>query len=203
VGNALVLTFFNAIFGVGSQLTRERETGTLIMLIASPSNRLGILLPRAILHIFDGLITVVFGFILAFVLFGLRIPFVVYPQLLLVLLAASFSAMSFGIIISCLGLLTRDLNLLLNIAAMALLGLTGANFPVESLPTWLSMLPWLLPLTRSIKLARLLIEGQAMMEHINLLVGEFLIGTVFIVIGFSVFTFIERSAIRKGTLDVL
>jgi ABC-2 type transport system permease protein len=202
VGNALVMTYFNAIFGVGSQLTRERNTGTLTMLIASPSNRLGILIPRATLHVFDGILTVAIGFIVAFLVFGLRLPLNIIPSLIIVLLAASFSAMAFGIIISCLGLLTRDLNLLLNVASMSLLGLTGANFPLSYLPKGISYIPWGLPLTRSIALSKYLISGQSLTDHWQLLLGEFLIGLIFIIFGLLMFKSIEKQAISKGTLEI-
>ena len=42
IGNALVLTYFNAIFGVGSQLTQEKNSGTLKLLVASPSSGVSI-----------------------------------------------------------------------------------------------------------------------------------------------------------------
>lgn len=202
VGNALVMTYFNAIFGVGSQLTRERNTGTLTMLIASPSSRLGILIPRATLHVLDGILTVAIGFLVAFIVFGLRLPLNIIPSLVIVLLAASFSAMAFGIIISCLGLLTRDLNLLLNVASMSLLGLTGANFPLSYLPNGIDYIPWALPLTRSIALSKHLISGQVLSNHLNLLIGEVLIGIVFIFIGLVMFKSIEKQAISKGTLEI-
>lgn len=203
IGNALVLTYYNAIFGIGSQLNQEKNAGTLILLVASPANRLGIFLPRAILHIFDGLITVLIGFLVGYLCFGFRMPLVQIPALLLVLLAASFSAMAFGLIISCISLLTRDLNLILNLAAMALLGLTGANFPLSYLPAWLVTITHAMPLTRSIQLARLLQTGEPLSAHLNLLLGEFAVGVVLIVIGTLLFSAMERLAIRRGVLELV
>ena len=203
IGNALVMTYFNAIFGVGSQLSAEKSYGTLLLLIASPTNRMSIFMPRAILHIFDSLGTVLIGFLVGSLLFGFTLPLIQLPAFILAILVAAFSAMAFGLLISSLGLLTRDLNLILNIASMGLLGLTGANFPITYMPKWLQGISQLTPLTRSIEVCRALQNGVPLSSNVHLLIGEFLVGLGILCIGFIVFTFIERLAIKKGVLELL
>lgn len=202
IGNALVMTYFNAVFGVGSQLSAERNSGTLKLLIASPSDRIGIFLPRAILHIFDGLFAVILGFLVGAIFLGFTLPFATWPAFLLALLVASFSAMAFGLIISCLGLLSRDLNLILNIASMSMLGLTGANFPIERMPVWLQTISHAMPLTRSIELCRALQAGEALSTHMNLLYGEVLVGMALMFVGVVLFSFMEKIAVKRGALEM-
>lgn len=202
VGNALVMTYFNAVFGIGVQLTAEKNTGTLRLLVASPSSRIGIFMPRAILHIFDGLLSVLIGFIIGFLILGFRLDVSQWPAFFLVLIIASFSAMAFGLLISCFGLLTRDLNLILNVASMSMLGLTGANFPIDRLPEWLVPICNMMPLTRSITLCRGLLHGQSLSSQINLLYGELSVGICLLVLSFAIFGFMERIAIKDGTLEL-
>lgn len=202
IGNALVLTYFNAIFGVGSQLTQEKNSGTLKLLVASPSSGISIFLPRATLHIIDGLFTVVVGFVVGAILFGFRLPLSVWPSFMLVLIVASFSAMAFGLIISCFGLLTRDLNMVLNVASMSMLGLTGANFPIERMPLWLQPVGSIMPLTRSIEAGRALYSGVSLSEISGMLVGEIGLGIVLMTIGTVLFNVMTRVAIRRGVLEM-
>jgi len=202
VGNALVMTYFNAVFGVGSQLSAERSSGTLILLIASPASRMGIFLPRVLLHILDGLLAVFLGFGAALLCFGLSMPAGQGAAFLLVFTVASLCAMSFGLIIACFGLLTRDLNLILNISSMAMLGLTGANFPLSRLPDWLQQVSRLLPLTRSIELCRALQQGQSLAAHWPLLLGEIALALVFMAAGLLLFGLIERLAVKQGMLEL-
>lgn len=202
IGNAFVITYFNAIFGVGIQLYSEKAIGTLKLLIASPSNRLSIFLPRAILHVFDGMFSTIVGLVAASVLLGFRLPLEVWPTFMLALFIASFSAMSFGLIIACMGMVSRDLNLILNIASMALLALTGANFPIERFPLLLQNISSLMPLTRSIKLARFLSDGFPLTDHLNLVFGELLLGFIFILIGYLTFHRMEKKAIQHGVLEL-
>jgi ABC-2 type transport system permease protein len=202
IGNALVLTYFNAIFGVGVQLTQEKNSGTLKLLIASPSSGVGIFLPRATLHIFDGLLTVLFGLVVGSLIFGFHLPVSEWPAFLLILLVASFSAMAFGLIISCLGLLTRDLNLVLNVASMAMLGLTGANFPISRMPNWLQLIGQMMPLTRSIEASRSLYSGVPLPELSGMLLGEFFLGVILMVIGVLMFNIMTRVAVKLGVLEM-
>jgi ABC-2 type transport system permease protein len=202
IGNALVIAYFNAFFGIGVQLSSEKAIGTLKLLIASPSSRLGIFFPRAILHCIDGLGSILLGFLVGYLVFGFRLPVNQWASFLLVLLVASFSAMAFGLIIACCGLITRDLNLLLNLASMSLLTLTGANFSLTLLPIWLQPVAYALPLTRSIELCRLLQKGASLSSHMTLLYGELAMGLVFCIIGFVMFSVMERIAIKHGTLEL-
>lgn len=202
IGNALLMTYFNAIFGVGSQLSSEKHSGTLPLLIASPSSRAGIFLPRTCLHILDGLVAVFLGFAVAALLFGFRLRPDQWAAFVLVFAVASLCAMSFGLIISCLGLLTRDLNLILNISSSLLLGLTGANFPLSRLPAWLQGFSQALPLTRSIALCRAIQAGAKLTENWQLLLGEVLLALAFMSLGVFLFRLIEGIAIKRGVLEL-
>lgn len=202
IGNALVLTYFNAIFGVGVQLTQEKNSGTLKLLIASPSSGVSIFLPRALLHILDGLVTIFVGLVLGLLLFGFRLPVQAWPAFLMILGVASFSAMAFGLIISCFGLLTRDVNMVLNIASMAMLGLTGANFPLDYMPSWLLPISRAMPLTRSIEASRALYSGVPFSHISGMLLGEIGLGVVLMIIGTFLFGAMARIAIKQGVLEL-
>ena len=70
IGNAMVLTYMNAFFGVGAQFIQERSMGTLKLIIAVPSNSFGVFMPRVIMHTLDGVISVLIGLGAGAVLFG-------------------------------------------------------------------------------------------------------------------------------------
>ena len=201
IGNAVVLTYFNAIFGVGTHLSAEKSFGTLKLLIASPSNGFSILLPRTLLHIFDGILTIFIGLIVGALFFGFHLPIEAWMSFGAVLLAASFSAMAFGLIIASIGLASRDLNLILNVVSMSLLGLTGANFPINRLPEFIQPLSQMMPLTRSITLCRAIYEGTPLSENTHLLLGEIGLGVIFMIIGTSLFKILTKKSIQSGVLE--
>ncbi len=203
IGNALVLTYMSSLFGIGTQLSNERRTGTLTMIIASPASKIATFLPRTIMFTLEGVVNVLVGFAFGFICFGLNISLEQFLYLIVLCFLASFAAAGFGVVISSLALLTRDLNLLINISSMVLLGLTGANFPISRLPNFLQFLPKILPLTRSIKLSHYVIKGESILNHSNLIFSEILLGFILMLLGSLLFKFIERQAIKKGTLDLM
>lgn len=203
IGNALVLTYMSSLFGMGTQFSNEREIGTLVVIIASPESKIATFLPRTVIFAIEGCLNVIVGFAFGFFVFGFNISIGQFLSLVVLCFVASFVAAGFGVMISSLALLTRDLNLLLNVSSMLLLGLTGANFPLERLPQFLQFLPKILPLTRSIKLSHYIMKGETLMSHSYLVFGEIFMGLSLMIIGMLLFKFIEKKAITDGTLNLI
>ncbi len=88
-----------------------------------------------------------------------------------------------------------------NTAYFLLLVFSGANVPLANLPAWMQAISWGLPLTRGIAAARALIAGSPLAEVAPLLVGEALLGVVYIFLGYVLFRWFEYYARRRGTLE--
>lgn len=204
IGNAFVLCMYNAFFGVGNTLITERRFGTLKLIIASPVNKFKMFVTKSSFHILDGMITVFIGLLTGIVFFHVRIPMETGPIFLLCLVAAIFTACSMGLMIGSIGLITRDINLLLNLSSMTLMSLSGVNFPVEKLPYILGKLSSVMPLTHALKACRLLLAtGITELSTIYILVlKEFGLGVVYCVIAYLFLRLMERLAKTKATLDV-
>lgn len=202
IGNSFLLCVYNAMFGIGMTLLSERFIGTLKLIIASPANKFSVFVGRSTIHIFDATITVTIGLIAGFVFFGFRIPIYQLGWFFLTILVAMFAACGLGLFIGCIGLITRDINLLLNISSMLLLSLSGANFPIERLPIFLQKVSSILPLSRTIKVARLLVNDVNISLCSRLLYEEAFIGIIYIVAGYFLLKLMEKIAIQKAALDI-
>ena len=204
IGNAFVLCMYNAFFGVGTQLVSERGFGTLKLLIASPCNKFKVFVTKSAFHILDGVITVLIGIITGIVFLKVRIPVENLPHMLLCLGAAMFAACSMGLIVGSAGLITRDINLLLNIASMALMALSGVNFPVERLPMVLQRISHILPLTHALKACRILLAtGGIPYGMVNsLILKEFMLGAVYCAVAYGALKLMERISKTKATINI-
>ncbi len=60
---------------------------------------------------------------------------------------------------------------------------------------------WGLPLTRGIAAVRSLVAGASLADVAPLLMGEALIGVVYVLLGYSLFRWFEFQAKRRGTLE--
>lgn len=202
IGNALTLCYFSAFFGVGQTFISERYNGTLKSVISAPTPTLMIVMPRVLSQAIDAFVSVRVGFLAGFLIFNYQMPIDAILPSILVIIIAIMSAMGMGLLIGAFALLTRDINMLLNISSLTLIALTGSNFHIELLPKVLQWVSNLLPLTRSIKLMRFLAMGDTLSSHRHLLIEECMVGIIFFTLGMSIFHIIEKISLKKATLDL-
>lgn len=107
-----------------------------------------------------------------------------------------------GLFISSFGLITRDLNLVMNLSTAILLYATGANIPLQHLPAFIRTFSKMLPLTRGISIARSIQSGSSLSSHYSSLLQELGLGLFYAAAGYVLFHFIERSARKRAVLEV-
>lgn len=202
IGNSILLCSKNAVYGVGSVLKEERFMGTLRLIVASPANKFTVFIGRSFMHIFDALITVTVGLLVGAICFGFKLPADRLLLFTIILLISLYSAMAIGQLISCVGLITRDVHLLLNVSEYVLLILTGASFPLSRLPETIQWISRVLPITRGIEAARIVAESGANTKVWQLMAQEFLIGSIYLIAGYILFSYFEKCSRIQGTLDM-
>ena len=200
VGNALQMAAANGIFGVTMVVGGERNAGTLVYLIGSPGNRLTIFLGRALFNVLDGTLTVVVCFAWG-VLLGLNLSHANLPGLALTILIATVSTCGLGLLLGSLSLLSLNMMFINNTMYFLLMLFSGANLPLDRMPLWMHALSSVVPLTRGIQSARLLVNGASLGEVAPLLFAELAVGLVYALAGFALFRWVEFQARQRGTLE--
>lgn len=201
IGNAIQITAISAIFGVTMSVGGDRQEGTLVYLFGTPANRLTMFVGRALIHIVDGMIGVAIAFVWGIVLLHLDLSHTDMAALTLTILITTFSTSGLGLLMGCLSLVTLNVMLINNTVYFLLLIFSGANVPLAQLPAWMQSISQVLPLTRGIAAARVLIAGGQLSDVAPLLAGEFLLGAIYISIGYVMFRWFEVQAKRRGTLE--
>lgn len=202
IGNALIFTAASGIFGVTMSIGGERWSGTLPYVFGSPANRIVVFIGRAFIHIFDGMLGVFIGLAWGIFLFGLDLSNTDPIALLLTIFITSFSTASLGLLMGCLGLITRNVMLVNNSIYFLLILFSGANISVDSLPGWMQAISNALPLTRGVSSARAIISGANLAKIAPILLEEVIIGIIFLFLGFSLFRTFEIQAKKLGALEV-
>jgi len=202
IGNALIFAASSGIFGETMSIGGERWSGTLPYLFGSPANRMAIFVGRAFMHILDGMLGVFIGLGWGILLFGLDLSQTHLMPLLLTILITTFSTAGLGLLMGCVGLITRNVMLVNNTVYFSMLLFSGANISLESLPKWIQVVSSYIPLTRGIASTRLIVAGAGINEVLPLLLEEFLIGLIFTLLGFFLFSTFEKQAKKLGTLEI-
>ena len=122
--------------------------------------------------------------------------------LLITVLVTTFSTAGLGLLMGCLGLITRNVMFINNLVYFLLLLFSGANLEVTLLPAWMQVVSQAIPLTRGIASTRIIVNGGGLAEVMPLLRMELLIGLAFTLAGYSLFRVFETQAKKLGTLDV-
>ena len=202
IGNSVQLAALSGIFGVTFSVIGDRWNGTLPYLFGAPANRLLMFVGRAFIHVIDGSLGVVIGLLWGVLLLGLDLSATNPLALITVILLTTFSTSGLGLALGSLSLVTRNVMFVNNTAYFILLGLAGSNISIDRLPVALQSISNVLPLTRGIVATRAIIAGASFSDISGLVFEEFLLGTVYVLLGYSLFRLFERQAKRLGTLEV-
>lgn len=203
IGNAIQISAVSGIYGVTMSIGGDRWNGTLPYLFGTPANRLVMFLGRAFLHVIDGVMGVIIGLTWGVLLLGLDLSQTDLPALALTILVTTFSTSGLGLLMGCLSLITLNVMFINNAVYFGLLIFSGANVPVDALPGLMRAISQGLPLTRGIAAARVLIGGGSLVEVAPLLVGELLVGHVYVALGYLLFRVFEQEAKRRGSLETV
>lgn len=202
LGNAVRLAAISGLYGCVMVMIEERMSGTLQLVIASPTPMAQTLLARIALQGIDGVLTSLLGFTVGILFLGLDVSQVQWGWLILALLVTSYAIAGLGLFVSIFGVFGVDLTFMMNLAYTLLLLLCGVNFPITSLPMPLQVVANLLPLTHGLTAVRAIVVGN--LTDVPLQLGlEALIGLAYGIGGYLLFRYAEYRARVQGTLDLI
>ena len=202
VGNALQICAMSCVYGVVMTIANERLSGTLLVILGTPASRTAIFVGRSLPNVANGILTVLMGFLIGELIFKVNMFRVSMLGLLLIISVTVFSTSGVGMVVGSLGLyFGRELHFLANFAFFILLALCGVNFPVSYLPSLLQNVSHSLPLTRGIMAARELLAGASLEQITPLLIEEFVVGVIYLGVGFVFFRIFEFMGKRRGALE--
>lgn len=200
LGTALS-NFISAVFwGMGFALKNDMDAGVLESNWLTPTPRLLLLVGRTLASLVTTAITSAAMLLLAGVLFGFHPTGNVWAAFLTAL-PMLVGLYGFGFAFAALVLVMREANMMVDISSFLVQGLSGSNFPVNSLPRWLIPISLAIPLTYGFDAVRgWLLHTRTLLpiavEVAILVVFMF----VMVWLGARMFGVVERSVRRKGTL---
>lgn len=202
VGNAFLLCTNICIFHLGIGFIGERYTGRICSIITGNLSKIIIILQKGFFSIFLSIFTTFFGFFMGCMVFGIDMKPLPWGSIVITFSAGMFSAVGFGLFISVFGLISDQMYMILNLTQCLLLILSGANFPVSQLPYIVQKLSYVLPLTRGISATQTMLTQASAKLPVHLVLGELLVGGIYFVLAALFIKRIERSAIKRGGIEL-
>jgi len=203
IGNALQSLSWNTVFSVINITGHDKWDGTLPLVLATPAHRMPLFIGRAMIHVFDGLISVAISFAFAAFIFGVNFGQADVLALTLTVFLTAFTMAGFGLLIGGLSFFFRNPMVFANIFTFVLLIFCGVNFPVQSLPTVIQPVSYLFPLTYGITAARSAISGGNLIQIAPTLALQLVVGLAAMVVGFLFFRSFENNERKTGKMEAI
>ncbi|UCH31623.1 MAG: ABC transporter permease [Candidatus Bathyarchaeota archaeon] len=203
IGNSMSVLSWNTIFSVVNITSHDKWDGTLPLVLATPAHRLPLFVGRAMMHVFDGMLSVIISFIYAIFLFGVNFGNANILALMVVVFITALTMAGFGLMIGGLSFYYRNPLVFANIFTFVLLIFCGVNFPIQELPQPLQIISYIFPLTYGVDAGRKAIAGATLFEISSLLCQMLIVGFFSIMIGYTFFRFFERMARKTGQIEAI
>lgn len=201
IGNALQSMSFSAVFAVANITSQDKWQGTLPSTIVTPANRAALYVGRAMFQVLLSSLIAAAGLLYAGTIFGVSFADANFLGIAIVILLTSAAMISFGLLISAIGLYMRTALIVANIFLFVTLLLSGVNFPVSVLPLWLQPASYAIPLTYGTTALRMAIAGSSLSSLLLPLAEEALDGVLVLVAGYLLFTGFENLARKTGRFE--
>jgi ABC-2 type transport system permease protein len=201
VGNAVMLAALGALFAVAGT-TWERRTGTLALLVASPSSPVVVFTGRSVWALTEGILSSVTVFYVAAAIFGLDLPWpraLLYVPLVTVVALSTYALGTFlgGLVLRAMS--TR--NVVANIASGTMLAVCGVNVPVDYFPAPVAWFSQVLPLTHGLEAIRGLLAGSGAWDVLGNVGLELLVGSGWFLLALLTFNRLAENGRRDGSIE--
>jgi ABC-2 type transport system permease protein len=201
IGNALQYSSIPCLFAMAQSIGGERFQDTLSAILVSPAARIPLFFGRSLPVVLNGALVSAFSLVVGSLILGVHLPASSLAPLALVVLIAAFSCTGLGLINAALSLRIRENAVLSNVIFGFLLIFTGANVPLDALPSWMSTAAQGMPFTHAIGAARKLANGAGLGDVGGLVGAELLVGAVYGVAGFLLLRWFETISRRHASLE--
>jgi len=203
IGNAIQALSWNTVFSVVNITSSDKWGGTLPLVLATPASRLPLFVGRAMVHVFDGMLSVAISLLFAVFLFGVNFADADVLALLVVVFLTAFTMSGFGLLIGGFSFYFREPLVFANIFTFILLIFCGVNFPVQALPQPVQVVSYVFPLTYGVEAGRRAIAGATLVDVVPLLGQMLIVGFASILLGYVFFRSFERMARKTGRIEAV
>ncbi|MCP5117148.1 MAG: ABC transporter permease, partial [bacterium] len=188
----------NGLFGAGIRAVVERETNILRRYKVAPISAAPLLVASVVTGWLLYLPVIVMVMALARILWGVAVP-ERWPELLVLLSVGAWSMRAIGLIVASVVNSAQESNVLIQLLYMPMLFLSGATFPLSSLPEWAQVLSQFLPASYLHNgMERIMIRGEGLVENASSVLALLLSTVVATWISMKIFRWEKEETIPRS-----
>jgi len=144
IGSGLAGLWSTLLFGSGGAIIAERWTGTLELIVATPTPMWMIVFGKSLGVILQSLISMIVSYLLGWLVFGYPLAIALPLQFFLALIIGLVSFIAFGLLLAPAFILNPQIQQFQNALEFPVYILCGFLFPIALLPFWTTPLSYIL-----------------------------------------------------------
>lgn len=200
VGNAVAMAALESFFVCASTVW-ERHTGTLPLLVASPTSIMVAFGGRSVFWMGSGISTASISLFLLAPLFGVHLP-ATAPFAIPLIAAIAFASYCCALVLAGLVLRAMELrNVAGNVGFLVLTIICGVQVRADYWPRWLQAVADLLPVRHGLAAIRLLLDGGPARAIAREGVLELVVGLGWLAVAVSTFARLAEHGRRTGAIE--
>lgn len=201
IGNMVQSIAATTLYSVADIPGTEKHTGMLSALVQTPASLFSLFLGMSLLNILSGLISATLSLCYAQFIFGIDLAAANFLSIAVIFILTSMSLAGLGMAVGSVGLRLRTSNIIANIVSYIGLLICGVNFPISYLPEWVQFFSNINPLTYAVNATRGAADGMGIVELSGDLITMVVLGAIYLLISFVLFTIFERKMRSLGLYD--
>jgi ABC-2 type transport system permease protein len=200
IGTGLISIWNSNLFASGAIIRGERRTGTLSLIMATPTSLFVILFGKSLANAITSTVAMGITFLTGMIVFRLPLGIKDPLEFLIGLILVILSITCLGLIFGSLFVLTRNAGEFDSVANFPVYILSGLSIPLTILPLWTRPLSDLLTPTWGNALLNHAASGSggSMLPNYLWIIG---LSIIYLIIAWLLYRRIEYLALQAGTLE--
>ena len=202
IGSVLNSYVNTLLYGMGESIRREAIQGTLDYVLVAPTNKVYVLIGKALSESISSTIFAASQLAISALLFGMNLTLGVMLPVFLIVILLILGLYGLSLVLAAFSLLYKQSHDVSETIGYVFYVFSPVRYPIESLPFWAQIFGKIIPLTYALIIVRsIMLLGASLSSLYFEVLALLAIDAVLIFAGFYMFNWMENKAKKSGTIS--
>jgi len=202
IGSVLNSYVNTLLYGMGESIRREAIQGTLDYVLVAPTNKVYVLIGKALSESISSTIFAASQLTISALLFGMNLTLGVMLPVFLIVILLILGLYGLSLVLAAFSLLYKQSHDVSETIGYVFYVFSPVRYPLESLPFWAQIFGKLIPLTYALIIVRsIMLLGASLSSLYFEVLALLAIDAVLIFAGFYMFNWMENKAKKSGAIS--
>jgi len=202
IGSVLNSYVNTLLYGMGESIRREAIQGTLDYVLVAPSNKVYVLIGKALSESLSSTMFAASQLAISALLFGMNLTLGVMLPVFLIVILLILGLYGLSLVLAAFSLLYKQSHDVSETIGYVFYVFSPVRYPLESLPFWAQIFGKIIPLTYALIIVRsIMLLGASLSSLYFELLALLAIDAVLIFAGFYLFNWMENKAKKSGAIS--